>query len=202
MRTTSMLIVSIAILAGAAPARAGELNMWSSVAAGCVPGDPAIQGNRYTIVAGSAGLRTTATGPVTLYCPIAKMGTSFMELYFVNLEGALVLAMPTFRESCLADSYVLGMTYTDGDGTGTGVNVTAELVGLSKTTGLLSSTGARIDSNQSSRTTPGTLAVSFTNPIDTDGYYYYVRVDLSRASGNTAPATFYGVALDCGSPTR
>lgn len=64
------------------PAYAGRAII---AAATCVPGDPAIQTNRYFVTAGSVKHRDGATGIITVYCPvpatIADGGGSFGDMF-------------------------------------------------------------------------------------------------------------------------
>jgi hypothetical protein len=65
--TCSLAFVTV-FLGGSGIARAGRS---SSMAATCTVGDPAIQGNLYTIASGSVRHQAGKTGTITLYCPIA-----------------------------------------------------------------------------------------------------------------------------------
>jgi hypothetical protein len=146
--------------------------------AGCTPGDPAIQANRYFITAGSVNYKAGASGLVTLYCPI-----------------------PTLQ-SCPGDVRVMRMTYTDSDGTGNAVSVTAQLLHLSQIDGAFLGVvpGAQISSNESSATVPTSRRTNaIEHAVDLNSYYY-VRVDMNRAPGTSHVATFYGVNQFCLSP--
>jgi hypothetical protein len=63
------------------------------MAATCTVGDPAIQGNLYTIASGSVRHQAGKTGLITLYCPIAPTitinGGSFGGWFmtFVDPDG-------------------------------------------------------------------------------------------------------------------
>jgi hypothetical protein len=61
-------------------------------AATCVPGDPAIQTNRYFVTAGSVKHRDGATAIITVYCPvpatIADGGGSFGDMFMTFRSNA------------------------------------------------------------------------------------------------------------------
>ena len=98
MRAAIIVFTSFA-LSFAAPAHAGRSTM---VAATCVPGDPAIQADRYFVTAGSVKHKEKATGLITLYCPV----------------------QPTIVQG--GGSYGgIFMTYTDANAPGTTGHVTA-----------------------------------------------------------------------------
>ena len=83
MRSTIMaLLASAVFIPMGMPAYAGRAVI---AAATCVPGDPAIQANRYFVTAGSVKHREGATGLITLYCPVpasvADGGGSFGDMY-------------------------------------------------------------------------------------------------------------------------
>lgn len=176
-----MAIALMFLFAGAA--RADTLYFeWSSVAAGCVPGDPAIQLDRYLISGGSVKHTDNAAGLITLYCPIHQISNA---CDFLN--GSPVNCRPN----------VLQLTYRDSDGTRSGVNLTAQLVRVNQADGSVSFVpGAFLDTNTNSSTGNGYLVTSpFTETFAMKDSYYYVRVDLNRAVGSKDVAIFYGVAL-------
>jgi hypothetical protein len=190
MRAT-MVTVTLGVLllgsSGAHAAPAGQ-SFWSSNGAGCVPGDPAIQSDRYFITAGSVNYRAGGSGLVTLYCPVTA-GT------IVHQAGGTVGAWPW----CPSDAYVFRLTYTDSDGTDNAVSVASQLIRLSKFNGAFAGAvpGATLSSNSSSETLPTNLSTGFVHTFEFQNFYYYVRVDMNRAVGTPAIATFYGAALDC-----
>jgi hypothetical protein len=137
----------------------------------CVPGDPAIQNNRYLVTAGTVKHQPTATGLITLYCPITfptLLGRGFWN--------------------------TLRVTYADSDGPGTVANITAQVVTLNHNTGSLTNIGDPLDSNKFSPTSGSDMLgpISHTaNGFD----YYYVRVDLNR-SDTSAEVTLFGVGIN------
>jgi hypothetical protein len=151
----------------AAPVQAES---WSINGSSCVPGDPAIQNNRYLVTAGTVKHQSTATGLITMYCPIT----------FPKLIGRGI-----YR--------ALDVTYADSDGTGTVANITAQLVSLNVRTGSLTNIGNALDSNSFGPTSGSSMTVEFShtaNALD----YYYVRVDLNR-SDTSASSTLFGVRV-------
>jgi hypothetical protein len=63
----TVIIACILTVSVAMPAFAGRAII---AAATCVPGDPAIQTNRYFVTAGSVKHRDGVTGFITVYCPV------------------------------------------------------------------------------------------------------------------------------------
>jgi hypothetical protein len=180
---TSALFVTILIAAlvqaegepaaqPAQPAQPADViaRSWTMNGSSCVPGDPAIQNNRYLVTAGTVKHQSTATGLITLYCPIT----------FPTLVGGAFWSQ-------------LAVTYADSDGRGTVANITAQLVRLTRQDGSLTNIGPALDSNNQGPTDGSTMveAISHTaNGFD----YYYVRVDLNR-NETSAYSTLYGVSL-------
>jgi len=159
------LFVTILI---AAPVQAES---WSINGSGCVPGDPAIQNNRYLVTAGTVKHQSTATGLITLYCPIT----------FPTLIGR-------------GRYTTLRVTYADSDGTGTVANITAQLVRLTYGTGSLTNIGNALDSNKFGPTSGSSMTVSISHTANAFDYYY-VRVDLNRSDPSES-VTLFGVNLD------
>lgn len=184
-----MKSVAIAILLVAGTVHADKA-MWTSAGAGCVPDDQTILGAAYTIAGGSVSLLPGANGPATFYCPITKMGRNQVVYSQGQYEQV-------FTHACPDQQYRLRLTYTDGDGRWVGGNVKAELFESQLETGAVVSTGARINSSDVSATSPTSQTFVFTRSIEYDNAFYYVRVDLSRASMSSP--TFHGVALECAS---
>src|SRR4030095_13738288 len=180
------LAVSLGVLLLAPfPARA---DFWASNGAGCTPGDPAIQSNRYFITAGSVHYKAGASGLITLYCPVNPNPI----VYFDGSEFVTAPWCPL--------AYTLRLTYTDSDGAGNEVSVTSQLLRLSKQNGafLGAVPGVQLRSNFSNVTVPTSLStLRFQHDFDLSNVYYYVRVDMNRAAGSSHIATFYGVALAC-----
>jgi hypothetical protein len=171
-----------------AAAQAGQ-PYWSMPGAGCVPGDPAIQFDRYFITAGSVNYKTARSGLVTLYCPVNP--------------NPVVLAITQTSTSTFPlgpnNAYLFRLTYTDSDGAAAAVSVTARLLRLAKSNGGFTGAvpGATLVSSASAVTTQTNLSGPFDHSFDFVSQYYYVRVDLNRAVGTSAIATFYGVAIEC-----
>src|SRR5262245_29058890 len=146
---------------------------WSSFGAGCTPGDPALQSDGYTIVAGSVGDRSANTDVVTLYCPV----------------------LPNPSET---NPTVIGLTYLDSSRISAS-SVEAQLILMNIATGNISNVnGAFVMSD----TTPivtikNYREATFSHTLDFVQYRYYVRINLDRCdSGCSSVAlTFYGVLL-------
>jgi hypothetical protein len=182
---TILFALSLLLLAGSA--RAQE-TLWSATAATCVPGDPAIQSNRYFITAGSVKYNGTASGLITLYCPIQNI---FFTYGICSDSHGDSYSCPSFNSP-----NVLRLTYLDSDGLGSAVSVMAQLLRLSLADGSISSIpGALVNSSTSANTGQTSLSSSFNHGFDLQNFTYYVRVDMIRAAGSSQTATFYGVSL-------
>ena len=187
MRWTKLAVTLGIFLLGASEARA---NFWASNGAGCTPGDPAIQADRYFITAGSVNYRAGSSGLVTLYCPVNPAP-------IVQFSGNGFITAPWCPVA-----YTLRLTYTDSDGAGNAVSVTGQLLRLSKLNGafLGAVPGAQLFSNFSNVTVATNQRTSsFNHDFDFGNVYYYVRIDMNRAAGTSHIATFYGVSLECSS---
>lgn len=168
---TFLGILSLTFVLGVTASRAGADTLWSKAGAGCVVGDPGIQGNRYTIVAGSVGNNGSNVAVVTLYCPV---------------------------ETLMGDNATsLSLTYNDStntDPTNHVNNVRAQLVRMAHSDGSIGNiSGASLNSDSGS-TGSHQISVTFTHTFDFDLYNYYVRIDFDRDTTSDT-ATFYGVAL-------
>jgi len=155
-------------------ASVAQASNWSMAAAACVPGDPAIQNNLHFITAGTVAHKGTATGLITLYCPIT---------------GTWGDRKPTW----LSITYDLKVTAP-----GQGAKITAQVVRLTQSNGALSTIGSPV-SVQAGQTTPSRgqkPSQSFSHPFDFKNSFYYVRVDIERNDPGSA-ATLYGVGLHC-----
>jgi hypothetical protein len=170
MRTVTIVIACILAFSLAMPAHAGRASI---AAATCVPGDPAIQANRYFVTAGSVKHREGATGLITVYCPvpasIAVDGGSFGDMFM------------TFTVVGDTASVIAQLVRIDHSGTFSPV--------------LDPRTGNRVllDSNQvvaGSHHVEGT----FNHNFDFGNFYYYVRVDINRSDSNST-AILYGVGV-------
>lgn len=158
-------LLAIVSFAGSNTAHAAG-TYWSAAAATCVPGDPAIQSDRYLVQAGKVQHTASSVDLVTLYCPVE-------------------------RNTGADDPNRLYMTWNDSS-SAPGANVKAQLIRMSKTTGALT-TIATLDSNSSGT---GLIygSVGFTEALNWGQNYYYVRVDLDR--NNTSEIEqFFGVEL-------
>jgi hypothetical protein len=164
--TTRAVMLGL-FLFGASEAGASLVN-----GAACTPGDPAIQGDRYLIVAGSVNYKGAASGLVTLYCH------------------------PVIERCPLGNR--LRLTYTDSDGTGNAVSVKAQLISLSPQDGFLFFVpGAQILPNVSDVTVPTSQTATFGFLFDPRRSYAYIRVDMNRVPGTSHVATLYGVGVEC-----
>jgi hypothetical protein len=146
---------------------------WSTNAASCSVGDPAIQNNLYTISAGTVKFEPSHTGTITLYCNVPPNNGG------VNPDH-------------------IWITYKDPDGTTSANHIAASFIKLAKSNGALTSiTNASVDSNSSSSTVANHISNStaFSETLDYENYYYYVRVDLIRTS-TSQDEILYGVSLE------
>lgn len=171
------LSTAVAFAAGEQTATADPLIISDTVGAGCVPGDPAIQFNRYFITAGSVNYPSGASGLITLYCPITR---PLQLSQFINDFNLLFTFVPNH----------MTLTYTDGDGTGTASRITAQLVQIAKSNGALTQIpSSLIDSNTSATTTQTSITVTVSHSFNFFSNYYYVRVDMQRATGTSPIVT-------------
>jgi hypothetical protein len=69
MRSSCLFATLLAVAFVATPTVQAGTNTWSFSGSSCVPGDPAIQQDLY-VSSGSVSYKGTATGLVTLYCPV------------------------------------------------------------------------------------------------------------------------------------
>jgi hypothetical protein len=156
---------ALAFLGGSGLAHAGRS---SSMAATCTVGDPAIQGNLYTIASGSVRHQTGKTGTITLYCPISPtitVGGGPFGGWF--------------------------MTFVDPDGAGRGSYIESQII-RSDFSGRVTSVSGVLSSNSS---TTNYIEQALWHTYDFTNYYYYVRVNVYRADTNSLPI-FYGIAVD------
>lgn len=173
MRTILIALTCTFALSLAPPANAGRSSM---IAASCVPGDPAIQANRYFVTAGSVKHKEGATGLITLYCPI----------------------QPTIVQGGGSHGGIF-MTYADANGPGTTANVTAQLIRVDQSGNffpvLSDQTGAPalLDSNNGT-TTGHYLEKAVSHTYDFANFYYYIKVDINRTDNTTV--ILYGVGAD------
>jgi hypothetical protein len=184
------ILVAFAITAilgafNAANAEVLTFEGWGASGATCAPGDPAIQANRYTITAGSVHFNSGSNGLVTLYCPFHSTTLGF----FTVTTPPGVQFGPVFPNR-------LRFTYRDSDGTGSAVNVSVQLIRMSKDDGtIVGVPGAQLSSSSFTATGQTSRMTAFTHDFDFENNYYYVRVDMNRAAGSSAIASFFGVTL-------
>jgi hypothetical protein len=154
-----------------------QASNWSMAAAACVPGDPASQNNLHFITAGTVGHKGTATGLITLYCPIT---------------GTWGDRKPTWL------SITYDLKVTGAIPPGQGATISAQVIRLTQSNGALSTIGSPV-SVKAGETTPSRgqrPSQSFSHPFDFKNSFYYVRVDIERNDPGSA-ATLYGVGLHC-----
>jgi hypothetical protein len=140
----------------------------SSMAATCTVGDPAIQGNLYTIASGSVRHQAGKVGTITLYCPISPtitVGGGPFGGWF--------------------------MTFVDPDGPGRNYYIESQII-RSDQLGHVSAVSGVLSSNSM---TSNYIESPLWHTYDFDNYYYYVRINVFRADTNKLPI-FYGVAVD------
>jgi len=142
---------------------------WGMNGSSCRVGDPAIQSNLYLITGGSVKFQSSATGLITLYCPVTGY-----------------CGPPVGRPT-------IGLTYTDESGTGTDANITAQLVRLAKPNGGFSTVSGVLNSDSRSATSHR-ISASFTHSFDCENFVYYVRVDLNRRTP-ASQVIFFGTDL-------
>jgi hypothetical protein len=163
----SLMLLALFVAFATVP-HAHATSVWTINGASCVPGDPAIQSNRYLITGGTVKHQPNAIGLITLYCPI-----TFPDLISSTCHEALFV------------------TYADSDGIGTVANVTAQLIQLDHSTGALTNLGSPLNSNSFGPTT-GTEMSTRIDACLSGFNQYYVRVDINR-SKTSQSATFFGL---------
>jgi hypothetical protein len=149
--------------------------VFSTIAAACVPGDPAIQANRYFVTAGSVKHQQGATGLITLYCPFP--------------------VPPPINEGGGGTNGGLFMTYSV---TGETAQVSAALLRVDQSgnfSPVLGLNGKPIRLNSSDFGGTGTEEQPFSFTYEYFNFYYYVRVDINR-SDESSTAIFYGVGFE------
>jgi hypothetical protein len=175
------------ILATSSTALADDNYLWGAAAATCTPGISAIETGRYQVVAGSVKHADGETGQITLYCPIhAPMWVPFV--FLGPIDRTFIPRSPN----------TLRLTYRDPDGTGSSQNVEAQVIRMAKSDGLIAPVaGAAVNSSSFGGTGSQTRrSTTFSHAFDFAENYYYVRIDLNRASANGGEAIAYGVALE------
>jgi hypothetical protein len=161
-------IMAIVFLVGVAGTSNAATFLWESSAAGCIPGDPAIQEDLYLVTSGSVS--ETGTGLVTLYCPVN----------------------PKLMITSGLNASILTLTYRLSNPTGS-ASITAQLWKQNSSTGALAAvTGLLAGTNGSNKVT---LMFTYSFNFGNANEVYYVRVNLNRSSTSDI-TTLYGVALD------
>jgi hypothetical protein len=139
----------------------------SSMAATCTAGDPAIQGNLYTIASGSVRHQDGKTGTITLYCPIA----------------------PTITEGGGSFGGWF-MTFADPDGDGRNYYIESQILRCDQ-----SGHVTPVSDVLSSGGSTGYIERALRHTYDFKNFYYYVRVNIFRGDTKNLPI-FYGVGVD------
>ena len=167
MRSVAVCALALvaALFGGSGVAHAGRS---SSMAATCTVGDPAIQGDLYTIASGSVRHKAGKVGTITLYCPISPTiligGGSFAGWF---------------------------MTFVDPDGPGRNYSIESQII-RSDFSGHVTAVSGVLSSNSS---TTNYIEQALWHTYDFVNYYYYVRINLYRADTSALPI-FYGVGAD------
>lgn len=167
------ILIALALATTFASSTAEASGQWSISGGTCTVGDPAIQANRYLVTGGSVSFQPTATGLITLYCPVP---------YTTLFNGGAVFT-------------TLYMTYADTDGAGSTSNshIVAQLVKLNASNGTLTNIGSPIDSNSYAATSGSRQSITINHVFDVTSYYY-VRVDIIR-SNTSSFSTLFGISL-------
>jgi hypothetical protein len=161
----SGLAMAAMFLGGAGIAHAGRS---SSMAATCTVGDPAIQGNLYTIASGSVRHQADKVGTITLYCPISPT---------ITIGGGPFGGW--------------FMTFVDPDGAGKNTYIESQII-RSDQTGHVAAVSGVLSSNGS---TTNYIEQALWHTYDFVNYYYYVRINVFRGDTKSLPI-FYGVGVD------
>jgi hypothetical protein len=173
MRTVVLVLISTFALSFAVHAEAVR---HSTIAAACVPGDPAIQANRYFVTAGSVKHQQGATGLITLYCPIpptvAEGGGTYNGLFMTySVTGLTAVVNAEITAQLLR---------VDNSG-----NFSPVLVNFNS--------GDPVHVNSS--VGGSYIEHTFNHTYDFLNFFYYVRVDINR-SDDLSTAILYGIGLE------
>jgi hypothetical protein len=170
MRTfASTMLAAAGLLLATAPV-AMAAPYWSAISTGCVPDNTSIQANRYQPLSDSAiKHRGTNVDRIVLYCAVQPNA------------GA-------------SNPNVISMTYLDATGAGPQAYVKAELIAISRASGVRVVVGT-FNSNSSAVTTVTQKGALFFHPLNFDSNYYLVRIEMDRAAAAQAVRAI-GVALD------
>ena len=157
---------SLIVFAALATARWARADQFDTVAAACIPGDPAVNGNSYHIVAGSVSHQTGNVDFFTLYCPITKPITSptKLELTFSSTEN---------NASTFVDAYYIKMSLSSG---------------------LITTIATAFSTSGTNDGAVHVVTTTFTDTFDFDHNAYYVRVNLQRRNTSQA-VVFYRVTV-------
>ena len=158
----ALLILLVAFAGGKARAN----DQYNSVAAGCVPGDPAMHFNRYLITAGTVKHRSDKVGLITLYCNIPM---------------------------AITPPKTLELAYSDNDPE---INtfVSASYIKMHKSSGGITPIATTSSNNGVQDGAVRLVATTFSDTYDLTHYLYYVRVDIDRSQVSNV-AVFYGVSV-------
>lgn len=156
----------VTLLAAFAGSGARANDQFNSVAAGCVPGDPAMHFNRYFITAGTVKHRSDKVGLITLYCNIPM---------------------------AITPPKTLELVYSDDD---PGINtfVSASYIRMHKSSGFITTIATTSSNDGSQDGAVHSVATTFSDTYDLTHYLYYIRVDIDRGLFSNI-AVFYGVTV-------
>ena len=170
----ALLVALISVDVSKHPSNAGAV--WNMNASSCRANDTAIQGDWYATGLGVVDYRSVlpgaTTSTITMYCPVLTVGQDPH-----TGDGSTILS--------------IGVSGHLNDA---GTSITAQLVRLSKKTGGLFNVGQPVILTY---IPPGLILrknVGLTHQFDFTQFFYYVRVDISRAN-STQIAPFYVVDL-------
>lgn len=158
-------VAVLVLIIGANVAHAGQV--WGSSSGSCMPGDPAIQNNRYTIQSGKVSHTSTNVDLITLYCAVHSGGFASH----------------------------LWVSYRDSDGTGANTFVDAQFIKMNRTTGALTTIGTFLSSSFSSTGFAQNFISFPVEFFDASTYVYYVRIDMDRGSTSDT-AIWYSASLE------
>lgn len=163
MRPAIAFAILLVALAGG-EARASD--QFNSVAAGCVPGDPAMHFNRYLITAGTVKHQSGKTGLITLYCNIPM---------------------------AITPPKTLELIYSDSD-PGADTFVSASYIKMNKSNGTITTIATTSSNSGAQDGAVHFVETRFSDAYDLAQHLYYVRVDLDRKLVSNV-AVFYGVTV-------
>jgi hypothetical protein len=165
-KSIRLAVALVILLAGFAGGDARANDQFNSVAAGCVPGDPAMHFNRYFITAGTVKHRSDKVGLITLYCNIPM---------------------------AITPPKTLELVYSDDD-PGAETFVNASYIKMHKSSGWITTIATTSSNNGIQDGAVHSVATPFSDTYDLTQYLYYVRVDMDRSRFSNI-AVFYGVTV-------